>query len=238
MIESKKIIYQSAQQNFEGFICWDNSREGPRPGVMVVHTFRGQSEFENEKATELAKLGYLAMAIDMYGQGRRASTVEEATTLMAELDSDRILLAQRIKLALSTLKQQKLVDPKRTAAIGFCFGGKCVLDLARSGADVTGVVSFHGIYDPPEATSSTITAKVLVLHGWDDPLALPDSLTSLGEELTTARADWQIHAFGHTGHAFTNRQARDRKSGMFYQANADRRAWLAMRNFMEEIFTD
>ena len=234
MIQSKQIVYQDPSQEYQGFLVWDDAISHVRPGVMVAHTFRGQSEFEHEKAKELAKMGYVAMAIDVYGKGRRAKTSEEATRLMNELNSNRSLLLQRMRLAQQTLINQALVNPHHIGAIGFCFGGKCVLDLARSGEDVKAVVSFHGIYDPPDLEENVINSAVLVLHGWEDPLASPTSVIELASELTRNRADWQILAFGHTGHAFTNKQASDKSGGMFYVSSSDRRSWLAMTHFLQE----
>ncbi len=237
MIRRQKIVYESDSQKYEGLLAWDDALSGLRPGVMVVHTFKGQGEFENGKAEDLARLGYIAMAIDLYGQGRRADTPEVATQMMNELNHDRALLLARIRLALESLKQQPKVDANKLAAIGFCFGGKCVLDLARSGAEIKGVVSFHGIYDAPNLPDQNIHASVLVLHGWEDPLAQPPQVMSLAAELTDKQADWQILAFGNTGHAFTNRMAADRAGGMFYMPTADQRSWQAMVHFLNEQFT-
>lgn len=237
MIKSEKLIYYIDQLPFEGVISWDDEWLDPKPGIMIAPTFRGQTDFEVQKSRALAKLGYISFAIDLYGQGRRASTSEEANALMGELNSNRQLLKERITKTLTEFRKHPRVDIAHIGAIGFCFGGKCVLDLARSGADVKGVVSFHGIYDSPSIQySSDIHASILVLHGWDDPLARPQALTALAGEMTNRNADWQIIAFGHTGHAFTNPNVHDREGGMFYQEKSNRRAWLAMENFFKELF--
>ncbi|MEP2023941.1 MAG: dienelactone hydrolase family protein [Reichenbachiella sp.] len=239
MIQSEKITYQDSKSNqiFEGVICWDDAMAEKKPGVLVAHTFKGQSDFEVDKAQELAKLGYVGFALDMYGQGNRATTPEEADALMQPFLDDRALLLNNILLAFDTLKKHAEVDETRCGGIGFCFGGKCMLDLARSSADINGVVSFHGIYDQPGLNhEGDIKASVLVLHGWEDPLAKPDSTVALGHELTERNADWQILAFGHTGHSFTNPKANFHDRGMFYQEASNRRAWQAMTNFFEEIF--
>ncbi|OJJ23950.1 carboxymethylenebutenolidase [marine bacterium AO1-C] len=235
---SETLTYTDAAGNeFEGTISWDNSTTKKRPGVLVAHTFKGQGEFENDKAVALAKLGYVGIAIDMYGKGRRAKVKSEADALMHELTRDRSLLLERILLALGQLQEHPLVDQDNIGAIGFCFGGKTVLDLARSSADIRGVVSFHGVYDQPDILySQPIKASVLVLHGWEDPLATPEQTVALAQELTERRADWQILAFGHTGHAFTNPNANFPEQGMFYQADANQRSWKAMINFFEEKF--
>jgi dienelactone hydrolase len=151
---------------------------------------------------------------------------------------DRALLQGRMALALRVARSQPEVDAGRLAAIGFCFGGLCVLDLARSGADVDGVVSFHGLVTPPGNTrGNRIQAKVLVLHGWDDPMARPEALLALGHELTAMQADWQIHAYGNAMHAFTNPAANDPDFGTVYQADADRRSWKSTRAFLAELFS-
>jgi dienelactone hydrolase len=238
MIKSETVNYRDSDENvFEGVICRDDEISGKRPGVLVVHTYKGQTEFENEKAFELAKSGYVGFAVDLYGKGRRAEMPEEATALMNELNADRPLLLERILLALETLKNHEQVDAEKLGAIGFCFGGKCVLDLARSGADMRGAVSFHGVYDkPPTENDVPIKSSILVLHGWDDPLNTPAQTVELAEELTERKADWQILSFGHTAHAFTNPQANAPEQGLFYNENADRRSWSAMKVFFEEVF--
>ena len=157
---------------------------------------------------------------------------------MAVLNSDRALLLKHMQLALKATGAQPQVDPKKIAAIGFCFGGKCVLDLARSNADLRATVSFHGIYDPPPGPSpSEISSAVLVLHGWEDPLAPREDTVALADELTQADADWQIHMFGHTAHAFTNPIAQSREDGMFYVPKSAERGWQLMTNFLEEQFS-
>jgi dienelactone hydrolase len=236
MVTTTPITYVLTGGTFEGTLSWDASEPGPRPGVLVMPTFRGQSAFETAKAEALARLGHVAMAVDIYGQGRRGSTPEGADSLMQELTGNRPLLATRMNEVLAVLKNQPQVDATRMAAIGFCFGGKCVLDLARSGADVRCVVIFHGVYDPPPATSSAEwKAKVLICHGWEDPLATPAQTIALADELTARKADWQILAHGHTGHAFTNPNAANPAGGMFYQPDADRRSWDAMVRLLDEV---
>lgn len=238
MIQSEKVTYQDPKsaQIFEGVICWDDQLAGEKPGILVGHTFKGQSVFEVGKAQELAKLGYVGFALDMYGQGNRATDQENADALMKPFLDDRSLLLNNIQLAYETLKNHREVDPSNCGGIGFCFGGKCMLDLARSGSEIKGVASFHGIYDEPELNhEGDISTSILVLHGWDDPLANPTSTVALGHELTKRKADWQILALGHTGHAFTNPAANFPEKGMYYQKSSNRRAWLAMTNFFEEV---
>ena len=150
---------------------------------------------------------------------------------------DRIMLQNRLKVALEVLKNFDEVDTNRVASIGFCFGGLCVLDLARIVADLNGVVSFHGLLGSPgNTTGNKVKAKVLVLHGWDDPMATPDHVVSLAEELTIMGADWQIHGYGNTMHAFTKPEANDPDFGTVYQSDSDRRSWNSMQYFLSELF--
>lgn len=236
-IKTRKIEYRDGDTLLEGYMAWDESSSDKRPGVLVSHAWRGRSEFEENKAEQLAELGYVGFALDMYGQGVLGSSGEENAALMQPLLDDRPLLQSRIGLSLEVLRKQKEVDQARIAAMGYCFGGLCVLDLARSGADVLGVASFHGLFGSPENTSENkISAKVLALHGWDDPMVKPDQVTVLAEELTSMGADWQIHAYGNTLHAFTNPAANDAESGTVYNAQADNRSWQSMQLFLAEIF--
>ncbi len=229
--------YTDGKLNCEGFFAYDDSKKEKRPCVMVHHAWAGQSDFEREKAQQLAKYGYVGFALDLYGKGNRGSNFDENAKLMQPFLDDRAMLLQRMKAALDAAKKHPMVDANRIASIGYCFGGLCVLDLARSGATVRGVVSYHGLFAPPNiGKQGKITSKVLILHGYDDPMAKPDSMLEVAKELTDAGADWQIHAYGHTVHAFTNPEANIPENGIVYDANADRRSWIAMRNFLEEIF--
>ena len=219
-------------------MAWDTGATGSRPGVLVAHAWRGRGEHEEAKARQLAELGYVGFALDLYGKGVRGGSVEENRRLMQPYMDDRALLQGRMALALRVAREQPEVEERRLAAIGFCFGGLCVLDLARSGAEVEGVVSFHGLFTPPGNThGNRIRAKVLILHGWDDPMARPEALLALGNELTAMQADWQIHAYGNAMHAFTNPAANDPEFGTVYQADADRRSWESTRAFLAELFS-
>jgi dienelactone hydrolase len=172
----------------------------------------------------------------MYGKGVRGSGPGENAKLMQPFMENRELLQSRMQAALDVLKSFPEVDPERTAAMGFCFGGLCVLDLARTGADVCGVISLHGFLTPPGNTAGRdIKAKLLVLHGNDDPMVPVESVTALGRELTEAGADWQIHVYGNARHAFTNPNAHDPVRGTVYDETADRRAWRTVGSFLEEV---
>ena len=236
-LQSRLIEYRDGDTVLEGRIAFDDSIKGPRPGVLVSHAWGGRSDFEDGKADDLARLGYAAMALDLYGQGVRGSGPEENAALMQPFLDDRAMLQQRLLRSLATLREQDEVDAGKVAAIGFCFGGLCVLDIARTGEDLAGVVSFHGLFGAPGNTAGNrVRAKVLALHGWNDPMAPPDAVDGLASELTSMGADWQLHAYGNTMHAFTNPAANDADMGTVYNANADRRSWQAMTNFLDELF--
>jgi len=236
-IQSRLVEYGDGKTAFEGMLVWDDSRSGPRPGVLVAHTIRGRTPFEEGKARALAEIGYVAFAIDVYGSSEIGGDDAASRGNMEALLADRPGLQERLSLSLATMNAQAEVDQNRIAAIGFCFGGLCVLDLARIGAPLAGVVSFHGLFSAPGNTEgNVVTANVLALHGWDDPMATPDSVVALGEELSALGADWQIHGYGRTQHAFTNPAANDTARGTVYDAQADKRSWIAMKNFLAEHF--
>lgn len=237
-MHSSNYLYHHGEQELHGFLAYDDSHDKPRPAVLVAHDWSGRNEFACEKAQMLAGLGYVGFALDMYGQGRLGDTVPEKKALMEPLVSDRSLLRERIRAGYDALIALPEVDINRVAAIGFCFGGLCVLDLARSGAEVKGVVSFHGILSPPQEKlpKNFIKAKVLALHGYNDPMVLPKQVEEFCQEMTEAKVDWQVHMYGHTQHGFTNPQANDPQMGTVYQATAEHRSFQSMRNFLQEIF--
>lgn len=234
-MHTERIEYSDNGVVLEAHVAYPDM-EGKRPVVLVSHAWAGRDSFEDNKAEALAELGYVGFALDLYGKGVLGSSVEENTALMSPFLEDREMLRKRITSALNTACKLERVDPSAVGAIGFCFGGLCVLDLARSGADVKGVVSFHGLFNLPEnLPNEPIKAKVLALHGQDDPMVPPEMVTALQKELTGAGVDWQIHAYGNTLHAFTNPQANDPGMGTVYNAGADKRSWIAMKNFLEEV---
>lgn len=236
-IQTRLVGYGDGESAFQGLLAWDDSLPSPRPGVLVAHTIRGRTEFEEGKARRLAELGYVGFATDVYGVAETGTDDAQNRTNMETLIADREELQRRMTLSFSTLLEQPEVDTGKTAAIGYCFGGMCVLDLARIEAPVKGVASFHGLFEAPENTDGNrVSASILALHGWDDPLATPDKVVALGEELTALGADWQVHGYGNTVHAFTNPVANDGERGTVYNAMADRRSWLAMQNFLSELF--
>ncbi|WP_318312455.1 dienelactone hydrolase family protein [Flagellimonas crocea] len=239
MIHTNDFIYSDNGKSYQGVVAYDDGITGKRPVVLVAHTWVGQSQFEADKAAELAKLGYLAFAIDVYGQGKRAKDATEAEKLMNNVAKNRQKLLDRILLALDNIKQHELADTDNIGIIGFCFGGKCALDLARSGTNFKGAVSFHGLLDSNNLEQEEdIKAKILVLHGWEDPMAFPKDVVALGYELTDRNAVWEMDIFGHTGHAFTNPNANAPDDGMVYSPLATERSWKRMSNFFKEVFSN
>ncbi len=235
-MHSENVEYSHNGDTLEGFFAHDDSSDDKRPGVLICHAWGGRDDFVIEKAHKLAARGYAAFALDMFGKGVLGSGPEQNQKLIQPFVDDRALLRDRMLAGLMTLSNQRVVDAKNLAAIGFCFGGLCVLDLARSGADVRGVISFHGLLGPSGLPVQPIKSKVLALHGYADPMAPPDQLADFCGEMTDAGADWQVHAYGNVMHAFTNPQANDADMGTVYDSKADQRSWQAAYNFLDEVF--
>ena len=236
-IVSNTVGYLDGDVLLEAFFAFDDSLSGRRPAVLINHTWAGRDDFVAEKAKKLAALGYVGFAVDMYGKGVLGSSIEENAQLMQPFMDNRLMLQKRMQAAFYAVKLMPWVDDSKVAAIGFCFGGLCSLDLARTGADLKGVVSFHGLLDAPDNTqSNAIKAKVLAVQGYEDPLATLDQVIAFEQEMTAAGVDWQLHTYGNTQHAFTNPAANYPNRGMVYRPEADRRSWLAMKNFLIEIF--
>lgn len=236
-IISNTVTYLDGDVVLEAFFAFDDALSGRRPAVLINHTWVGRDEFVAEKAKKIAALGYVGFAVDMYGKGVLGSGPEQNMKLMQPFMDDRAVLQQRMKAALAAVKLMPWVDDSKIASIGFCFGGLCSLDLARTGVDIKGVVSFHGLLAAPGNThGNAIKAKILALHGHDDPMVPSEQVLAFAQEMTEAGADWQLHTYGNTMHAFTNPLANDPAFGTVYQPDADRRSWIAMQNFLTEIF--
>lgn len=233
-VTTRALDYTIDGREYEAFIA--APKGDPAPLVLVFHAWAGRSQFENDKAHALAELGFTGVAIDLFGKGVLGQSREECQGLIKPLVENRPMLQDLMKANIEIMKDQPEADASKVAAIGFCFGGLCVLDIARSGADIGGVVSFHGLLTAPGNTVDKISAKVLALHGWDDPMAPPDDVDAFGEEMTKAKADWQLHAYGGTMHAFTNPAANDPDFGTVYNEAADKRSWASMRLFLNELF--
>lgn len=231
------LTYSHDGDVLEAFYAYDNTWSANKPAILISHAWGGRDNFVMNKARKLAELGYVGFALDIYGQGILGKNIEENSKLMQPFMENRIRLQQRMLAAVEVAKDLPCVNNDEIAAIGFCFGGLCALDLARTGADIKGVVSFHGLLKPPGNTQTNkIKAKILALHGFDDPMVPPDHVLAFQQEMTHVGADWQFVSYGHTMHAFTNQVADDPDLGTVYQAEADRRSWLAMQNFFAEIF--
>ena len=236
-IVSNTVGYLDGDVLLEAFFAFDDALSGRRPAVLINHTWAGRDQFVAEKAKKLAGLGYVGFAVDMYGKGVLGASADENARLMQPFMDNRLMLQKRMQAALYAVKLMPWVDDSKIAAIGFCFGGLCALDLARTGADLKGAVSFHGLLGAPGNTQGlAIKAKILALHGHDDPLAPVEQVLAFQQEMTNAGADWQLHTYGNTQHAFTNPVANNPDFGMVYQPDADRRSWQAMENFLTEIF--
>ena len=207
-----------------------------RPGVILFSTVMGVTDLERGFAERLVGLGYSVLVADLYGRRFASEQRGEAMAAMQALREDRAGLRERLVAVLGEARAQHEIDEKRVAAIGFCFGGQNVLDLARAGEDIAGVASFHGLLDPPGLAPQPIKTKVAAFHGWDDPLAPPEAVVALAAELTAAGCDWQIHAFGQVGHGFTNPGATGAMPGIKYDAATARRAWAACDGFLAECF--
>lgn len=236
-MKTENIEYHDGDNLLEGYLAYDDKVTGKRPAVLVAHDWSGRNEFACQKAKNLAELGYVGFALDMFGKGIIGNTKEEKSALIQPFVQDRKALLNRLLKAVETVKQLEMVDAQKISMIGFCFGGLCALDLARSGADVKGTVSFHGILSAPEGLPKhQIKSKVLVLHGFDDPMATPEQAIAFGHEMTEAKANWELNMYGNVVHAFTNPQANDKDFGTVFNEQANQRSWVAMKNFLTEVF--
>jgi dienelactone hydrolase len=236
-VRTQSLEYKHGDVVLEGFLAYDDSISGTRPGVLIVHQWKGLTDYEKGRAEMLAKRGYVAFAVDIYGKGVRPKDTKEAGAQSGKYKKDRQLLRQRVNAGLQALLAQKTVDRRRVAAIGYCFGGTTVLELARSGAEVAGVVSFHGGLDSPAPEDGKkIKASVLALHGADDPFVPEADLKAFEEEMRQGKVDWQLVKYGGAVHSFTEKGAGNlNMKGAAYDEAADRRSWADMLQFFDEI---
>ena len=236
-MKKQLVDYNDGSTELEAFVAYEEA-DSPKPLVLVVHDWSGRRDFACKAAERVAGLGYVGMAVDMYGKGIFGSDgdAELNSSLMNPLASDRAMLRDRIASALVAGRNLSQVDASKVAAMGYCFGGMCVLELARSGATVAGVISIHGIFSPGDIPNKDIKARILCLHGHDDPMVPPDQVLAFETEMTKAGADWQVHAYGNTMHAFTNPAANKPDFGTMYDEVAERRTYQALANFLDEIF--
>ena len=237
-VKMDKVTYKQGDTVLEGYVVYDTALKGPLPGVVLVHDWMGVGEYVQMRARQIAALGYVAFVADIYGQGVRPMNTQEASAQAGKYRADRALLRARARAALDQILENRQVDPKRVAAIGYCFGGGTVLELARSGAPLAGVISFHGNLDTPHPEDARqIKGKVLVLHGADDPYVPAAAVDAFQKEMKDAHVDWEFTAYGGAVHAFTQKGAGDDPSkGAAYNASADARSFDRMKSFFAEIF--
>lgn len=238
-IITKTVEYMEGTSVMEGFLAMPENTKGPLPGVLVVHEWMGVGPYVKKRAEQLAELGYVAFAADIYGKGVRPKTPAEAAKTAEIYKSNRPLMRARAEAALNQLRKVKEVNVRELAAIGYCFGGTTVLELARAGNDLKGIVSFHGGLSTPSVDDAkNIKAKVLVLHGADDPMVPATEVAAFEEEMRKGGVDWELVKYSKSVHSFTNPESgSDNSKGAAYNAEADRRSWKAMKAFFQEIFS-
>ena len=238
-VKTQEVEYQHGDTKLLGYLAYDDAQQGKRPGVVVVHEWMGHNEYARKRAEQLAGLGYVAFAIDMYGKGVRAKDAKEASQMAGRFKNDRKLMRDRARAGLDVLKQQQNVDASKLAAMGYCFGGQVSLELARGGADVAAVVSFHGALDTPTPQDAVnIKGRVLALHGAADPFVPPEHAHAFIKEMEDGKVDYQFVAYGpNVLHGFTNPANKGSPmQGVAYDEKSDKRSWDAMRAFFTEIF--
>ena len=237
-IQTKTIEYKQGDTTLEGVLVYDDAVKTKRPGVLIVHQWLGITDYEKKRAERLAQLGYVAFCADIYGKGIRPNNTQEAGTLAGKYKANRALLRDRVAAGLEVLKQNEFVNGEKVAAIGYCFGGTTVIELARNGSYVAGVVSFHGGLDSPTpADGRNIKGKVLACHGADDPFVSAKDLAAFQSEMRDNKVDWQLISYGGAVHSFTQPMAgNDNSKGSAYNERADKRSWEHMKLFLNELF--
>lgn len=237
-IKTQTIDYKHGDVLLQGYLAYDDAAPGQRPGVLIIHEWMGHNPYVRQRAEQLAKEGYVAFALDMYGKGVHAKDFNEAGQLAGKYKNDRPLMRARAAAGLEVLAKHAKTDPKKLAAIGYCFGGTTALELARSGADLAATVSFHGDLATPNATDAkNIKGKVLVCHGADDPFVPPAQVAAFEKEMRDAKVDWELIKYGNAVHSFTNKEAgNDPSKGLAYEPKADARSWQAMLGLFREAF--
>ena len=237
-LKSKSFEYKDGDTVLEGYLAYDDHFKGPRPAVLVLHDWMGLGHYAKMRADQLAGLGYIAMAADIYGKGVRPKDAKEAGEAAGHYKSNRKLLRERVNAAFNELKKQKNVNASKLGAIGYCFGGTTALELARSNPDVKAVVSFHGGLDTSDKTlPSNVKAHLLVLHGADDPFVPEADLKAFVDQMKASKVDMQFVSYANAVHSFTNPEAgNDNSKGAAYNELADKRSWQAMKDFFGEMF--
>jgi dienelactone hydrolase len=237
-LKSRTVEYGAGPVVMEGYVAYDEAKKGPRPAILIVHDWMGLGKFTRDKADELARQGYVAFAVDVYGKGVRPKNREEAAREATKLKKDYKELRARIRAGFDKLAAMPEVNAKKIVVMGYCFGGTTSLELARSGAPVAGTVSFHGgLSTPAPADRGTIKGRVLVLHGADDPFVPPAEVQAFKDEMQKAGVGWAMESYANAVHSFTNPAAgNDNSKGAAYNAEADRQSWKAFQKFLGEVF--
>lgn len=235
----KSVEYKDGATTLEGYLVYDDSVKGKRPGILLVHEWWGLNSYIQGRAEEVAKLGYVAFAADIYGKGSRPKTRDDAGKFAGMYYNDRKLMQSRALAGLSALEKSELVNSSKLAVMGYCFGGSVSLELARNSDKIAGAVSFHGnVSTPTNQSNSTIKAKVLVLHGADDPFVNQQVVNEFVDSMIKAKVDWQLVQYSGAVHGFTNPDnGKDPSKGLAYNELADKRSWQAMKSFYEELFS-
>lgn len=238
-IHTENIDYKDGDVQLQGYLAYDDSKQDKRPGILVFHEWWGLNQYPKDRAEQLAKLGYVAFAVDMYGKGVVAKTADEAGKLAGGVRQNPDLMIKRAKAGLDILKKNKFVDTDKLAAIGFCFGGSVALALAQDGADLKGTAVFHAGFGPEASVDAAknIKGKVLILHGAADKASPMQNVMAFTDALEKANIDWQLDVYSQAVHAFSNPAAgNDPSKGVAYNENAAKRSWQTMQNFFKEIF--
>jgi dienelactone hydrolase len=238
-LQTKTIEYQDGNTTLEGYLAYDDQFPGKRPGILCGHEWLGINDYIQKRADMLAELGYVAFAADIYGKGVRPQSPQDANAESSKYKNDRGLLRRRVLTGFDVLKSQPNVDPARLGAVGYCFGGTTVLELARSGADVKGVVTFHGgLSSPSPNDAKNIKGEILVLHGADDPFVPPGEVAVFEKEMKKAKVKYHIIKYPGAVHGFTNPGNQGEMNGLMYNADADRKSWEEMKIFFARVFNE
>ncbi len=239
-VQTQPVSYEDGEVALRGSLSVDDAVEGKRPGILVIHEWWGLNDYAKRRAEQLASMGYVAFAVDMYGEGKVADHPADARTWSGHVTRNVTQWQKRALAGLEVLRRRPEVDPKRIAAIGYCFGGATVLQLAYSGADIAGAVSFHGsLPAPDQRQAAQIKTRILICHGASDDFIAAERIDKLRTALESASADWQMVTYGGAVHSFTNPAADKRNmAGLGYDKRADRRSWMHMKMFFDEVFSD
>ena len=236
-VKTEKVIYEKNGVKMEGLLAWGDKVKPGTPAVLIFHDWMGNGAYTEMRAKQVAELGYIAFAADVYGKDTRPKNQKEAAEFATLYRADRRLMKERAQAALETLLKQKNVRKEKVAAMGYCFGGQVALELARDGAALVSVVSFHGALNTPEKAKA-LAPKILALHGADDPFVPETEVTEFQKEMRDAKADWQFVSYGNAVHSFTDKAAgNDNSKGAAYNELADKRSWEAMKDFFQETFS-